>query len=233
MDHQLIWFLVFCFFIKQSKHAHMELHYVCSYERASNGRILEKTYMYCTSGTAMGNVSIYIHLLTYSANLCLCRVHWWMMRVWLLSLATPSAQLKRSLRNYRLLPRPRSRSMLPERSTDLVGHDNWLSDRIHIFLGTIDSGWLLCACQVQVQSHKTDSLSVHNPAQVITKWTLSKRKYAHHTFVKTDLVHNTRSVDLWYIKLTGTSFLSLFTKLSRPIFLWKCVIERFVKRESP
>lgn len=49
------------------------------------------------------------------------RVHWWTMRVWFLYSTTQSAQLRRSLKNCRLLQRLRSRSMLPERSIDPVG----------------------------------------------------------------------------------------------------------------
>lgn len=121
------------------------------------------------------------------ANMSVCRVHLWMMKVWFLSLATRSAQLKRSLRSYRLLLRPRSRSMLPERSTDLVCHDNWLSDRIYTL---IYSGWLQRACQVQVQSHETDFQFIIQLLQWETL-TLSKRKFSHHTPpFKTDLVHH-------------------------------------------
>lgn len=56
------------------------------------------------------------------------------MRVSSLSFATPSAHLKKSLRNCRLLQRLRSRSTLQERSTDLVGHDEWLKDRIYTLI---------------------------------------------------------------------------------------------------
>ena len=86
------------------------------------------------------------------ANMILCRVRWWMMRVWSWSLATPSARLKRSLRNCRLLLRPRSRSMLPGRSTDLVGYDN----RLRPF--NLLQSW--CVCQARTWSHDTDSFVV-------------------------------------------------------------------------
>ncbi len=112
-----------------------------------------------------------------------CRVHWWMMRVLFLFLATPSARLRRSLRNYRLLPRLRSRSTLPERSTDLVGHDNWLKGRIYT---SIYSTCLQCAGQVQVQSHKTDSFLDLNLVQAMAN---RDTKFDHRTqLLKTDLV---------------------------------------------
>lgn len=107
----------------------------------------KKTYCTFTSVTAMSlvlnSIAMVIPWVMFPfwfifwrtlANMSLCRDHWWMMRVWLLFLATPSAQLRRSLRNYRLLLKLRSRSMLPEKSIDLVGHDSWLKVTVYAFL---------------------------------------------------------------------------------------------------
>lgn len=98
---------------------------------------------------------------SYPTNMSLCRARWWMMRVWFLSWATPSAQLKRSLRSYRLLQKPRSRSMRPERSTDPVRHDNWPRRQNLNF----NFPWSKCSCQAQVQSHETGQLALHNWAE--------------------------------------------------------------------